>query len=211
MWRADDKRIRDREDSFCSYLKRLEIYKSLGYDVEKEKRALLESCYPLGGRILEIGTGKGYLTTALARVVEKFTTVDICKEQIEFARSVLRQLGLDGKINFVISDARKLSFRNHSFDVVISSCTLHHFYDDIFGYIDEFIRVTDFGGKIVLSDFTRCGFNLIDEVRKKEGKNHFYNFVDFESIKCYLDKKGFKTKIRTTTFEQHLLAYYKIY
>ena len=49
------------------YLERINLYRSFGYDVEKERRFVLEKSVPLYGNILEVGTGKGYFTVELAK------------------------------------------------------------------------------------------------------------------------------------------------
>ena len=72
------------------YLERINLYKGFGYDVEKERKFILEKSMPLYGNILEVGTGKGYFALELAKEGVRFISVDISEEEQEFAKQIGR-------------------------------------------------------------------------------------------------------------------------
>lgn len=68
------------------YLERINLYKKFGCDIEAERKFIVEKSKPFYGRILEIGTGKGYLTLALAREGLRFVSIDPSAEEQDCAR-----------------------------------------------------------------------------------------------------------------------------
>ena len=79
MRNADGARIimeQDVIENHRQYLERVTLYKSFGYDVEKERQTIIEQALPVAGTIAEIGTGKGYFALVLARAGYRFITVD---------------------------------------------------------------------------------------------------------------------------------------
>ena len=59
------------------YLERVKLYRSFGYDLEKERDFILDKSLPISGEILEIGTGKGHFALVLAKRGFRFTSIDI--------------------------------------------------------------------------------------------------------------------------------------
>jgi protein-L-isoaspartate(D-aspartate) O-methyltransferase len=59
---------------------------------------------PPGNNVLEIGTGSGYQTAVLARLGARVVTVEHLPGLSDFAQRMLGDLGLDGDVNFVVSD-----------------------------------------------------------------------------------------------------------
>ncbi|MBN1522542.1 MAG: class I SAM-dependent methyltransferase, partial [Candidatus Aureabacteria bacterium] len=111
------------------YRERKETYKCFGYDIEKERQFILEKARPLNGSILEVGTGKGYFTIALAREGFCFTSVDISEDEQSFARLNLKYYGLQDQVFFLAMDASSLGFEKGSFDVIFSINMMHHLDD----------------------------------------------------------------------------------
>jgi ubiquinone/menaquinone biosynthesis C-methylase UbiE len=179
----------DIQENHKRYLERKTLYKSFGYDIEKERKFILDKAQPLYGDILEVGTGKGYMTVALAKEGYNFITIDISKEEQRFARLNVEYLGLGKHVDFRISDAEKMSFQDGSFDVIFSVNTLHHLLSP-YKVIDELIRIFSDNGKIILSDFTEKGMEIIDKIHIEEGRRHEPGKTGFREIKEYLSKKG---------------------
>ena len=126
------------------YLERVNLYKKFGCDIEKERKFIIEKASPFYGGILEIGTGKGYLTMALAQERVKFISIDASLEEQNCAKMNLRHLGLQEKVDFRIENAEHLSFTDGAFDMIISANTIHHLAHP-FLVMDELIRVLKFG------------------------------------------------------------------
>lgn len=180
-------------DNRKQYLQRKEIYKSFGYDIDKERNDLLEKIKPITGDVLEIGTGKGHLTMFLAKENCQLTTVDISKEEQNYALLNLKYLKLDKDINFKIADAQNLPFDSKSFDLVICSNTLHHL-SSLYPVLDQFCRVVKDDGKIAISDFNEQGFLLVEKVHHKEGRKHSKGVCAVSDAEKYFRKKKFSVE-----------------
>jgi len=191
------------------YLERKSLYKSFGYDVDKERAFIIEKARPFHGKILEAGTGKGHFALALAKDGRKFTTFDISEEEQKFAKLNLKFFGLDHSADFRIEDGEHLSFKDKSFDVVFSVNTIHHLFNP-YQVIDEFIRVLSFKGKFVLSDFTKDGLKIMDKIHATEGRKHEVSKTTLSDINKYLINKGFRTEKQKSSFQEVLIAYRKI-
>ena len=188
------------------YLERKKLYQSHGFDIDKERQFVLDKAEPLFGDILEVGTGKGHFTLILAGEGYKFTSVDVSKEEQGIARLNLRYFGLEAAVDFRIENAEHLSFENKSFDIIFSINTVHHL-DDPFKVIDEFVRIVSFEGKIVLSDFTKDGFEILDKVHAAEDRIHEKAKLSLYDIEEYLGHKGFKIDRHESRFHEMLTAY----
>lgn len=71
-----------------------------------------------GLKVLDIGTGAGYMAMLLASQGHKVTGVDLCANMIDAAKEASTSLGLH--CDFMQQDAEKLSFPEESFDVIIT-------------------------------------------------------------------------------------------
>ncbi len=189
------------------YLERKALYSSLGYDVDKERAFILEKALPLYGDILEAGTGKGHFALELAKAGYTFTTFDISETEQSFAKLNLRYFGLDKQVDFRIENGESLSFKDKSFDVVLSVNTLHHLANP-YKVIDEFLRVLSFEGKLVLSDFTKEGLALMDKIHASEGNKHEVSKTTLTDIEEYLKEKGFRTTKTSSQYQEVLIAYH---
>lgn len=79
------------------------------------------------GRILDVGTGPGYLPMEIAKRAPSITVVgiDATSKMIEMAYRKAREQGLPGRLSFLVGNAYSLMFEEHSFDMVISTGVLH--------------------------------------------------------------------------------------
>lgn len=188
-------------------MERKALYSSLGYDVDKERAFILEKALPLYGDILEAGTGKGHFALELAKAGYTFTTFDISETEQSFAKLNLRYFGLDKQVDFRIENGESLSFKDKSFDVVLSVNTLHHLANP-YKVIDEFLRVLSFEGKLVLSDFTKEGLALMDKIHASEGNKHEVSKTTLTDIEEYLKEKGFRTTKTSSQYQEVLIAYH---
>jgi len=188
------------------YLERKILYSSLGYDVDKERAFILDKAQPLYGDILEAGTGKGHFALELAKAGYCFTTFDISESEQAFAKLNLKYFGLETKAVFCIENGENLSFKDKSFDIVFAVNILHHLINP-YKVIDEFIRVLSFEGKIIISDFTKEGLEIVDKIHALERKTHEVSKVTLSDIKSYLVNKGFRTKEHKSKFQEILIIY----
>ncbi len=187
------------------YRKRIEKYKQFGCDIEAERKFIIHKVYPLSGKILEIGTGKGYSTLVLAREGFCFVSVDISAEEQKIARLSLESLGLEKNVDFQIANAEKLKFENNLFDVVIAINVIHHFFNPYVA-IDELMRVASLKGKIVLSDFTEEGFKLVDRIHRQDGKRHDQGNVGLKEIAKYLTGRKYSLDKFKSKFQEGIIV-----
>jgi ubiquinone/menaquinone biosynthesis C-methylase UbiE len=188
------------------YLERIKIFKQYGYDVQAERRFILDAAQPLAGSILEVGTGKGHMTIALARAGYLFTSIDKSAEAQEFARMNIEYLGLKDQVNFELEDAEKMSFTDGSFDKIISVNTVHEL-EHPFCVLDEMVRVIAVRGRIILSDFTPAGFEIVEKIHANENKNHSRGKASLKQATEYLVEKNFAIKKVSSPFQDVVIAY----
>jgi ubiquinone/menaquinone biosynthesis C-methylase UbiE len=191
------------------YVERKEFYRSLGYDVDKERVFILERAKPLYGDILEAGTGKGHFALELAKAGYRFTTFDISRAEQDFARLNIRYFGFESQVDFCIENGESLSFKDRSFDVIFSVNTLHHLTGP-YKVIDELVRVLTFEGKLVLSDFTKEGLAIMDKIHAREGNIHEVGKTTLTDVEDYLIGKGFTTDTARSEFQEVLIAYHQL-
>lgn len=187
------------------YLARKELYKSFGYDIDKERAFIIKQAQPVQGKILEAGTGKGHFALELAKAGYRFTTFDISETEQAFARLNLKYFGLDYLVDFRIENGECLSFKDKSFDVAFSINTFHHLINP-YKVIDELIRLLTSSGKLVLSDFTKEGLIVMDKIHAIEGRKHEVSDITLNSIKAYLIKNKFDIKQSNTQYQDVLIA-----
>ena len=191
------------------YLERKALYKSFGCDIDKERAFIIEKAQPIYGDILEVGTGKGYFTVALAQEGYSFVSVDISEEEQKFARLNIKYLGLEERVGFKVENAESLSFGNGSFEIIFSINTLHHLINP-YGVMDELMRVVTFEGKIILSDFSREGLEVVNRVHRNEGRIHPYGDFDLNKAMKYFREKEFSTERHSTTYQEIGIAYHQL-
>ena len=105
-----------------------------------------------GMRILDLGTGSGYLAFSLARRYPdvSFTGLDIVEIALEQNRKRTEQEGLKN-LSFSSYDGISFPFEESSFDMVVSRYALHHF-PDIHKSLSEVHRVLTEKGYFFISD-----------------------------------------------------------
>lgn len=80
------------------------------------------------GKILDVGTGPGYLPLLLAKQAHdlEVTGIDLSPAMIEIARNQKETIALAGRVQFHTANAVSLPFDNNYFDMVISTLSMHH-------------------------------------------------------------------------------------
>lgn len=100
-------------------------------------------------RILELGCGKGTTTFCIAQKFPDASIIalDYDAKQIELARKSYYL----SKVNFVVGDAEKLTYKDNSFDLIIEILSLHHM-ENWQKAIQEIYRVLKPKGYFLLKD-----------------------------------------------------------
>ena len=105
------------------------------------------------GKILDIGTGPGYLPIEIAkrRPMIRIDGIDLSKRMIEVARINARDAGVLSQINFEPGNANKLRFGDNLYDMVVSTGVFHSWKNPIRA-IDEIHRVLKPEGLALIYD-----------------------------------------------------------
>ena len=119
-------------------------------------------------QVLDVGTGRGLLLIGAARRltsgsgtgVDVWSTRDLSGNSLARTQTNVEVEGVKEKVTLKSEDARKLSFPDASFDVVLSNLCIHNI-PDAEGRAQacqEIARVLKPGGTALISDFIKTGF-----------------------------------------------------
>ena len=186
-------------------LKRDAHLRQFGCDLRAGIAFVLKQALPLESPALEIGTGKGRFLVRLAKHVSDITTVDISAEEQRSARLNARYFNVEDRIRFVLLDATRLPWPDHSFGTVVTMNAMHHIrkFEPV---LKEMFRVVKPGGKLVLADFSPRGFQNIARAHRAEGKIHPREPHSFGDLQRRLRKRGLATRLRKGCNEEVLVV-----
>ena len=128
-------------------------------------------------QVLDVGTGRGLLLVGAARRlttgkgvgIDVWSTKDLSSNSLERTQANIDLEGVKQKVELKSEDARKLSFPDASFDLVLSNLCIHNIPGDE-GRTEacrEIARVLKPGGTALISDFIKTA--LYQEVLTKTG------------------------------------------
>jgi ubiquinone/menaquinone biosynthesis C-methylase UbiE len=110
---------------------------------------------PQGARVLEVGCGPGHLSLRLARQHGlQVTGLDLDPAMIARARANAARRG-DGQArrpSFLVGDVAALAFPDRSFDLVVSTLSMHHWADPAAG-LAKIGRGLRPGSRVLVWDF----------------------------------------------------------
>lgn len=117
---------------------------------------------PQGAAVLDIGTGPGVLLLELARRRPdlQLDGIDLSADMVAAAQRNLRPYGERARVR--TGDVADLPFPDGSFDLIVSSLSLHH-WDDPAGAVPELVRVRRPGGRLCIYDFPFAPFAALTE------------------------------------------------
>jgi ubiquinone/menaquinone biosynthesis C-methylase UbiE len=115
---------------------------------------------PDGGAVLDVGTGPGVLLVELAgrRPDLSLTGVDLSADMIATAKRNLKPFG--DRACARVADVTSLPFPDRSFDLIVSSLSLHH-WDDPEAAVPELARVLRPEGRLYIYDFPFAPFEKL--------------------------------------------------
>ena len=110
----------------------------------------------VAGRGLDVGCGPGKLALLMASRSPALTVVgiDTSAEMVRLARENARLAGEADRVAFQTGSAEQIPFPDASFDVVVSTLSLHH-WDDPIAALREIQRVTKPFGRYYVLDLRR--------------------------------------------------------
>ena len=137
-------------DAMCRLL-----FGSLFGPIAADVAAVAEAIAPEGARVLEVGCGPGHLSVRLARRHDLDTTgLDLDPAMIERARANADRAGEgdESRPSFLVGDVTSMPFPDGTFDLVVSTMSMHHWADPAAG-LAEMARVLRPGARALVWDF----------------------------------------------------------
>ena len=156
-----------RSDSFMEQ-KRAELHSAVGERWTEEIRRQLQGRQNLN--ILDVGCGSGFFSIMLAKKGHRVTGIDLTPEMITCAKELAKEEHANCK--FLVMDAEKLEFEDHSFDVVISRNLTWTLPDAAAAY-QEWIRVLKPDGLLLNFDANYGISNFLDKAELPENHAHY--------------------------------------
>jgi ubiquinone/menaquinone biosynthesis C-methylase UbiE len=106
------------------------------------------------GKVLDAGTGPGTLARELARRQPQLQVygIDLSEDMIGLARAHTRSEQLEERVHFAIGDVAHLPYPDNSFDVIVSTISMHHWYE-LEQPLRDLYRVLRPGGRLWIYDF----------------------------------------------------------
>ncbi|GHO89723.1 class I SAM-dependent methyltransferase [Dictyobacter formicarum] len=123
------------------------------------------------GKVLDVGTGPGVLARDIAHSFPRLQVygIDLSTDMIRLARERTRQEQIKERVQFDIGDVRQLPYPDHSFDVVVSTISLHH-WQELEQPLRELYRVLQPGGRVWIYD---ARFIKTEVVEKAQASTSF--------------------------------------
>src|SRR6266699_5458199 len=106
------------------------------------------------GKVLDAGTGPGTLVRELARSLPRLQVygIDLSEDMIRLARAHAKREQLEERVHFDIGNVAHLPYPDHSFDLVVSTISMHHWYE-LEQPLRDLYRVLRPGGRLWIYDF----------------------------------------------------------
>ena len=137
------------------------------------------------GRILDVGTGPGYLPLEIALKSEGLDIVgiDISPAMVDIARRNAAKRGYSERVQFHTARASDLPFPDGYFDLAVSSFSFHHWLKPV-DCMREISRVLKEGGEAWIYDFRRDTTEEEEsQVRKRYG--WFLSFLFLNIVRSH--------------------------
>ena len=128
------------------------------------------------GRMLDIGTGPGYIPIEVARTSQnvEIKAIDISSAMVTIARQKAEDAGLSQRVQFEYGSAEHIPYGDGYFDLIVSTLSFHHWANRI-ECLKEIHRVLKIGGEAWIYEIRK------DTTReaKKQLKDRYGRFVSF--------------------------------
>jgi ubiquinone/menaquinone biosynthesis C-methylase UbiE len=112
---------------------------------------------PAGGKILDLGTGTGFVAIEIARLQGSNAQViglDLSEAMLTLAAENAAQKAVADRITWRMGDADRMPFADGELDFVVSSGSLHHWEEPLLVF-DEIARVLKPDGQCLVRDSKR--------------------------------------------------------
>jgi len=206
IWRPAAPERRELEESRQYRESRNGQFLDHGIDREGMTAFVVDAAEPLPGSVLDIGTGRGLTAVELARRGAGVKTVDMSEEMLRSAYLYAVDKGVADRIEFHLADGGDLPFEEGGFEVVTMINVLHHL-ENPGAVLPEIARVLTPGGRLVVSDFTDRGFEILEEIHRLEGHGHErHSGETVDGFAARLGGAGLKCIARDRRFHQQVMV-----
>lgn len=150
-----------------SYWRALYTIRGIRAEITRDRHVAIQGwinnlALPAGSSVLEIGSGAGLLSIALAQRGFRVHAIDLVEAMIVQARDSANESGVSDLLSFDVGDVYSLTFGDASFDLTIAVGVLP-WLEEAELAIREMVRVTRPGGYIILTTANRAGLvSLLD-------------------------------------------------
>ncbi len=128
--------------------------------------------YCVKGRLLDIGTGPGWLLLKLHHASPKLciTGLDASAAMVAEARRNIATAGLTDAVDVQDGNASQIPFPDEAFDIVVSTGSIHHWKEPVTG-LNEVHRVLKGGGHALIYDIlSDTPETILKETRREFGR-----------------------------------------
>lgn len=132
------------------------------------------------GKLLDIGTGPGWLLAAIRKTAPRIELagMDISPSMIDKAKENIHETQQYHDIDLLVGSASKLPYKDNSFDCVVSTGSIHH-WKDIGKGLTEIHRVLKKNGHALIYD-------LIQKLPDNISRGNVKEFGRFKMILLWL-------------------------
>lgn len=113
---------------------------------------------PDGGKVLDVGTGTGFVAIELAKAVRErgvqVVGLDLSPAMLSLAAENAQRAGVNGAVTWREGNAYAMPFADDEFDGVVSNDSLHHWENPV-AIFDEIARVVKPSGVYLIHDSRR--------------------------------------------------------
>lgn len=152
-----------------------------GFDTIAAREQAIDFSKISGEKILDIGTGSGWMAIVLAKRGFDVVSIDIDKGALQRAKQTAQAEGVVDKISFEQVDATRIAFAEDCFDAVFSFDSMHHM-PDCQRVIEEMFRVCKPSGWIVVADLNAKGLEIIRKLLNERGEQHVENACRLDRV-----------------------------
>lgn len=144
-------------------------------------------------KILDVGTGTGYLAFPLAEENPEAMVygIDIAENIVAKNNELVMEKDMNN-IVFKAFDSMKYPFDDETFDLIVTRFAFHHF-PDVEDAIRQLQKMLVNGGKILISDPMRNELDknaIIDDFMKVKKDGHI-KFYSGKELECLFESNGF--------------------
>jgi ubiquinone/menaquinone biosynthesis C-methylase UbiE len=106
------------------------------------------------GKVLDAGTGPGTLARDIARSLPRLEVygIDLSEDMIRLAREHAKREQVEERVHFDIGNIAHLPYPDRSFDLVVSTISMHHWHE-LEQPLRDLYRVLRPGGQLWIYDF----------------------------------------------------------